>query len=377
MVHVTAGHILWDWKRFGLSHRCESLRLWPVCTRSVWYWWGQDLQTYKIAPLVSFVVGFFPCSCYSCTSDRWMILASRQAGKLMFIDFFVISVALFCFQRTFWHCSPMTTWVAVTARAHDWTWRTIHRSDFTILLIKGLMHHTSRLFITCCCLVNFFVVTSLSIPHQQAAEWVSNQFQMCITNLRIVRDRKKDITGGGKRLILTPRGFEKKSALKSACAQSRDFAGRRACTGKNSPRMSRSCLGRVSVVSRSCLGRVLVLSWSCLGDVSVLFWWCLGHVSVVSRSCLCLFCWCLGVVLVLFLLFFWWCFGDLSVMCWWRLGHVSVKSPWCVVMVLWCLRWWVGDGLVLSRWCCSAVFIALVMMFWFSDEHWWTFRSGF
>ena len=226
MVHVTAGHILRDWKRFGLSHRCESLRLWPVCTRSVWYWWGQDLQTYKIAPLVSFVVGFFPCSCYSCTSDCWMILASRQAGKLMFIDFFVISVALFCFQRTFWHCSPMTTWVAVTARAHDWTWRTIHRSDFTILLIKGLMHHTSRLFITCCYLVNFFVVTSLSIPHQQAAEWVSNQFQMCITNLRIVRDRKKDITGGGKRLILTPRGFEKKSSLKSACAQSREISAR-------------------------------------------------------------------------------------------------------------------------------------------------------
>ena len=149
-----------------------------------------------------------------------------QAAKPVFIDFFVISVALFCFQRTFRHCSPMTTWVAVTARAHDWTWRTIHRSDFTILLIKGLMHHTSRLFITCCYMVNFFVVTPLSIQHQQAAEWVSNQFQMCITNLRIVRDRKKDITGGGKRLILTPRGFEKKYALKSACAQSREISAR-------------------------------------------------------------------------------------------------------------------------------------------------------
>ena len=46
------------------------------------------------------------------------------------------------------------------------------------------------------------------------------------TNLRIVRDRKKDITGGGKRLILTPRGFEKKSSLKSACAQSREISAR-------------------------------------------------------------------------------------------------------------------------------------------------------
>ena len=64
-------------------------------------------------------------------------------------------------------------------------------------------------------------------------------------------------------------------------------------------------------------------------------------------------------------------------MCWWRLGHVSVKSRWCVLMVLWCLWWWVGDGLVLSRWCCSAVFFSLVTVFWFSDEHWWTFWSGF
>ena len=43
-------------------------------------------------------------------------------------------------------------------------------------------------------------------------------------------------------------------------------------------------------------------------------------------------------------------------MSWWRLGHVSVKSWWCVFMVLWCLWWWVGDGLVLSRWGCGAVF---------------------
>ena len=70
--------------------------------------------------------------------------------------------------------------------------------------------------------------------------------------------------------------------------------------------------------SRSCLGRVSVLSLSVFfGDVSVLFWCCLGLVLVMSRSCLglCPFlvmCRCFGVVLLVF----WWCFGDLSVMCW-------------------------------------------------------------
>ena len=48
-------------------------------------------------------------------------------------------------------------------------------------------------------------------------------------------------------------------------------AGRRACTGKKSLRMSRSCLGDVSVMSRSCLGVVLVMSRWCLGLVSVFF----------------------------------------------------------------------------------------------------------
>ena len=159
--------------------------------------------------------------------------------------------------------------------------------------------------------------------------------------------------------------------------------------------MSWCCFGVVSVLSRWCLGRVSVLSLSFLGDVSVLLWWCLGDVSVVSRSCLCLF-WvmsrcCCGVVWVLSCLcvgsvMFRCCFGDVSVMsqsCLGRLSVVSrsclcfflvmsraysVKSPWCVVMVLWCLWWWVGDGLVLCRWCCSAVFFALVMVFWFFGD---------
>ena len=53
-------------------------------------------------------------------------------------------------------------------------------------------------------------------------------------------------------------------------------AGRRACTGKKFTQ-------DVSVLSRSCLGRVSVLSLSFFGDVSVLFWCCLGLVSVMSR----------------------------------------------------------------------------------------------
>ena len=62
--------------------------------------------------------------------------------------------------------------------------------------------------------------------------------------------------------------------------------------------------------SRSCLGRVSVLSLSFFCDVSVLFWCCLGLVSVMSRSCLgrvsvsVLFWCCVGVVLVLFCWFF-------------------------------------------------------------------------
>ena len=93
--------------------------------------------------------------------------------------------------------------------------------------------------------------------------------------------------------------------------------------------MSRSCLGRVSVLSLSFFGRCLgvgvvsVMSRSptCLGLVSVFFWvmsrcWCclgdvsvMSHVLVVSRSCLCLF---LGHVSVLVSSRS--CLGDVSVM---------------------------------------------------------------
>ena len=52
-------------------------------------------------------------------------------------------------------------------------------------------------------------------------------------------------------------------------------------------RMSTDDASRLkSSCSRSCLGRVSVLSLSFFGDVSVLFWCCLGLVSVMSRSCL-------------------------------------------------------------------------------------------
>ena len=64
-------------------------------------------------------------------------------------------------------------------------------------------------------------------------------------------------------------------------------AGRRACTGKKSPRMSRSCLclfwrcvGVVLVMSRSCLGVVLVMSRSCLDVVLVMSRSGLGRVPV-------------------------------------------------------------------------------------------------
>ena len=90
-------------------------------------------------------------------------------------------------------------------------------------------------------------------------------------------------------------------------------AGRRACTGKKITQ-------DVSVMSRSCLGRVSVLSLSFFGDVSVLFWCCLGlhgDVSVMSRSCL-------DVVLVMSRS----CLGRVSVLSLSFLDDVSVLF-WC------------------------------------------------
>ena len=43
----------------------------------------------------------------------------------------------------------------------------------------------------------FFFVTSPSMQHQRAAEWISNQFQMCISDVWTFRARKIDITSGG------------------------------------------------------------------------------------------------------------------------------------------------------------------------------------
>ena len=50
---------------------------------------------------------------------------------------------------------------------------------------------------------------------------------------------------------------------------------------KISPRMSRSCLGLVSVASWSCLGLVSVMSRCCFGDVSVMSRSYLGLLSVL------------------------------------------------------------------------------------------------
>ena len=63
-------------------------------------------------------------------------------------------------------------------------------------------------------------------------------------------------------------------------------AGRRACAGKIFTQ-------DVSVVSRSCLGRVSVLFWCCFVVFLVVFWGSFSDVLVTSRAC----------------------FGEISVMC--------------------------------------------------------------
>ena len=64
--------------------------------------------------------------------------------------------------------------------------------------------------------------------------------------------------------------------------------------------MSRSCLGRVSVLSWSCLCLVSVMSRCCFGDVSVMSRSCLGRVSVLSLSVSVMSRCCFGVVLLVF-----------------------------------------------------------------------------
>ena len=48
---------------------------------------------------------------------------------------------------------------------------------------------------------------------------------------------------------------------------------------------SRSCLGRVSVLSLSFFGDVSVLFWCCFVVFLVVFWGSFSDVSVASRAC--------------------------------------------------------------------------------------------
>ena len=89
--------------------------------------------------------------------------------------------------------------------------------------------------------------------------------------------------------------------------------------------MSRSCLGRVSVLSlsflvmsRCCFG---VVSVGDVGDVSVMSRW---FVSVVSRSCLCLFWVMSRCCFVGFWVVFWGSFSDVLVTSRACIGEVSV-----------------------------------------------------
>ena len=194
--------------------------------------------------------------------------------------------------------------------------------------------------------------------------------------------------------------------------------------------MSRSCLGLVSVFFWWCLS---VLFWCCFVVLLVVFWGCFSDVLVTSRACfgeVSMMCgdgsvmfmmmsgWWLAVVSFLFL--WWWCFdflmnidehfdrvskqisnSNLNL----YIVHLWANQCSCGSYVVgWCFKCF--DVLVTSRacfgeisvmcvdgavmfkmmsgWCLGVVslmlqccFFSLVMMFWFSDEHWWTFWSGF
>ena len=100
-----------------------------------------------------------------------------------------------------------TRWVAVTAR----TWLNVKNhppirdhypvdQNYQVSNLYSIFVHvfckppgSSSLALIWC----FFFVTSPSMQHQRAAEWISNQVQMCISDVWTFRARKIDITSGG------------------------------------------------------------------------------------------------------------------------------------------------------------------------------------
>ena len=194
--------------------------------------------------------------------------------------------------------------------------------------------------------------------------------------------------------------------------------------------MSRSCLGRVSVLSLSFFGDVSVLFWCCFVVFLVVFWGSFSDVLVTSRACfgevsvMCdgsvmfmmmsgwwlavvslmlqccfyfcgdgvlIFCWTLMNILIgflskisnsnlnLYIVHLWenqcscgsyvvgWCFKCFDVLVTSRacFGEISVMCVDGAVM-FW---WWVGDGLVLCRWC-FCCFGDGVLIVW-----WWTLMN--
>ena len=146
---------------------------------------------------------------------------------------------------------------------------------------------------------------------------------------------------------------------------------------------SRSCLGRVSVLSRRsfgvsvtsrCLGDVLIMFPGglgcvrcCFSDVSMVFEWFFRPVPVVSQWCfsdvLVMLWWCLGYVLMFV---FHGCFGATSEMFKWFFGDVSDVSR-CSRHVLVMFWWSSSDVLVMSGACSGDVFVMCgdcVVMFW-------------
>ena len=105
-----------------------GVRLWPVCTRSLWN------CTISFICLWGLLVLYFRM-----LDDIGKPVFSRPRSISLW------SPWLFCFQRVFSHSSPMTRWIAVAALAHDWIWRTIHGSEITIRQIKFIIYHISFL----------------------------------------------------------------------------------------------------------------------------------------------------------------------------------------------------------------------------------------
>ena len=92
---------MWDWKK----NICPiGVRLWPVCTRSLWNCtisfirlWGLLVLYFRMLDDIGKPESLFSRPCSISLGSPW----------------------LFCFQRVFSHSSPMTRWIAVAALAHD------------------------------------------------------------------------------------------------------------------------------------------------------------------------------------------------------------------------------------------------------------------